>query len=132
MGSALEILGAFHRHESATLLARVVGADGANITPADIESASYTVYRLDPDDPDSQTAVTGHQDVDVAPASLLFAELQLDAVWGDTDGTGYNLRHELDVSADEAFAAVGEYRVVFRLVPTSGQVIGVRFRAAAT
>jgi hypothetical protein len=132
MASAADIQGTVFKNGSATLLARVVGADGSAITPSDVASAKYTVYRLDEDDPDAGTPIPGHTDVAIAPvSSLIFDTLQNDALW-DVDSTGYNFKHVLDVSANPAFAAAGRtYRVVFELTPTGGQVILVRFRVHA-
>lgn len=131
MPSASDIHGTVFKGGSATLLARVVGADGAAVKQADIASASYTVYLLDQEDPDAATPVAGHEDVDVAVASLIYDALQKDALW-DVDSTGYNFKHVLDVSSQEAFPAAGAlYRIVFTLTPVSGQDILVRFRVNA-
>ena len=128
MADAQDIHGTVFKNGSATLLARVVGADGSPVTQSDVASAKYTVTLLDESDPDAATPVTGHTDVAVAVASLIYDTLQNDDLW-DVDDTGYNLKHVLDVSANQAFATAGRsYRITFELVPTSGQVILVRFR----
>jgi len=131
MADASDIHGVVFKNGSAPLLARVVGADGTPVTQADVASARYSVSLLDENDPDAATPVTGHTGVAVDVASLIFDGLQLDDLW-DVDGTGYNFRHVLDVSAQPAFATAGRsYRVVFELVPAAGQVILVRFRVHA-
>jgi hypothetical protein len=131
MANAVDITGSVFKNGTATLLARVVGADAAAIQISDINAAKYSIYQLDEDDPDAGEAVTGHTDVDVDPADLLFDSLQTDDLW-DVDPDGYNFRHTIDVSSNPAFAAAGKsYRVVFTLTPTAGQVILVRFRLAA-
>ena len=131
MASASDISGTVFKNGSATLLARVVGADGSAVTQADVASAAYTVYLLDENDPDAATAVTGHTDVSVDAASLIYDGLQADELW-DVDEAGYNFKHILDVSANDAFATAGRtYRIVFRLTPAAGQVILVRFRVHA-
>ena len=131
MADASDIHGVVFKNGSATLLARVVGADATPVTRADVASAAYTVYLLDENDPDAATAVSGHTNVAVDVASLVYDSLQLDDLW-DVDDTGYNFRHLLDVSAQQAFATAGRsYRVVFELVPAAGQVILVRFRVHA-
>jgi hypothetical protein len=131
MADARDIHGTVFKNGSATLLARVVGADGSPITQAEIESAAYTVYIIDEAEPDADTAVTGHTAVDVDPEDLVFDELQTDDLW-DVDATGYNFRHVVDVSSDPAFAAAGSvYRIVFTLQPIAGQAILVRFRVRA-
>ena len=131
MGYASDIYGVVFKNGSATLLARVVGGDDTPVQQADIDSAEYSVYLLDEDDPDAATAVTGHDGVSIDVSSLIFDTLQTDSVW-DVDETGYNLKHVLDVSAEEAFTEAGRsYRIVLELTPTSGQVILVRFRVHA-
>jgi len=128
MADAQDIHGTVFKNGSATLLARVVGADASPLAQADVASARYTVALLDESDPDAATPVAGHTDVAVAVASLIYDTLQTDGLW-DVDDTGYNFKHVLDVSASQAFATAGRsYRVTFELVPASGQVILVRFR----
>ena len=131
MADASDIHGVVFKNGSATLLARVVGADATPVAQADVASAAYTVYLLDENDPDAATPVAGHTGVAVDVASLVYDSLQLDDLW-DVDGTGYNFKHVLDVAAQQAFATAGRsYRVVFELVPAAGQVILVRFRVHA-
>lgn len=132
MADAVDVHGVVFKNGSATLLARVVGADGAAITQATIDTIKYTIYLLDENDPDAGMAVTGHTDVSVEVAPTIFDALQLDALWGDLDASGYNFKHVLDISSNQAFAIAGRnYRVVFTLTPVSGQPILVRFRVSA-
>jgi hypothetical protein len=132
MAEALDIHGAAFKNGSVTLMARIVGAAGANIVPADISTIAYTVSLLDDQDPDNRTPVTGHTAVALMPANVLFATLQTDALW-TADATGYNFRHVLDVSAYPAFAVAGRrYLVEFQLHPVVGQMILVRFRINVT
>jgi hypothetical protein len=131
MADASDVHGVVFKNGSATFLARVVGAQGTPITQANTASAKYTAYLLDENDPDAGAAITGHTSVAVGVASLIFDSLQTDDLW-DVDATGYNFKHVLDVSGNQAFATAGRtYRVVFELTPTSGQVILVRFRVHA-
>ena len=128
MTDAADIPGTVFKEGSATLLARAVGADASPLTQSDLASARYTVALLDESDPDAATPVTGHTDVAVDVASLVYDTLQNDDLW-DVDEEGYNFKHVLDVSANQAFATAGRsYRITFELVPASGQVILVRFR----
>jgi hypothetical protein len=131
MPIAADTHGTVFKNGSATLLARVVGADGLPIGQANVVSARYTVYLLDESDPDAGTAVTGHSGVGLPVASLIYDALQHDDLW-DVDEVGYNFKHVLDVSSHQAFAAAGRtYRVVYELIPAAGQVILVRFRLHA-
>ncbi len=130
MADAADIHGTAFRNGSATLMARVVGSDAQAIVQADVASAKYSVYLLDDQDPDDRTAVSGHTDVALVVADLIYDSLQTDARW-TVDQTGYNLRHELDVSSNDAFAAAGRYLAEVELTPGVGQVILVRFRIHA-
>ena len=128
MTDATDIYGTALKNGSATLLARVVGSDGQPIVLADVASADYSVYLLDDRDADSRAAVTGHANVSLSAAQILFNTLQTDSLW-TIDQTGYNFRHVLDVSENQAFPVAGRrFLVEFRLNPTTGQVILVRFR----
>ncbi len=131
--NAYDVLGPVFKNGSATLLARVVGSDGTVLQQADIASVAYTIYLLDDDDPDAAAEIEGHTDEAVDVASLIYDSLQTDDLWGtDVDTTGYNFKHVLDVSTDQAFEEAGrDYLVVFDLTPASGQVILVRFRVNA-
>ena len=128
MAEVIDIHGSAFKNGSATLLARIVGPDGANILQSDINTIEYTVYLLDDQDPDSRTPVTGHTDVALTVADVIFNTLQTDAIW-TVDATGYNFRHVLDVSSNQAFAVAGRrYLVEYQLTPAVGQMILVRFR----
>jgi len=128
MADATDIHGVAFKNGSTTLLARVVGSDGQAIVQADISSAKYSVYLLDDQDADGRTPVSGHADVALEVADLVFNSLQTDALW-TVDAVGYNLRHVLDISENQAFTVAGRrYLVEFELTPGSGQVILVRFR----
>ena len=128
MAEAIDIHGSAFKNGSATLLARIVGPDGANILQSDVNTIEYTVYLLDDQDPDSRTPVAGHTDVALTVADVIFNTLQTDAIW-TVDATGYNFRHVLDVSSNQAFAVAGRrYLVEYQLTPAVGQMILVRFR----
>jgi hypothetical protein len=128
MPEAIDIYGTAFKNGSATLMARVVRQTGANISESDISAIHYSVYLLDDQNADSRTAVTGHTNVALAVAGVVFNTLQTDAIW-TVDTTGYNFRHVLDISAQTAFAIAGRrYLIEYRITPTAGQVILVRFR----
>ena len=133
MSIAADIEGGVFVNDSATLLARVVGADGSAITQASLSSAKYSAYLLDYLGKDVESNVTNHQDINCIVAMLIFNALQTDDLWDDYDATGYNLKWVLDVSANQIFTAAGRYyRIEFELTPTSGQVIRVRFKLKTT
>ena len=128
MAEAADLHGTAMKNGSVTLLARIVGAAGANIIRGDIGSIQYSVYLLDDQDADDRTPVTGHTDANLTVADVVFDSLQSDVLW-TADSLGYNFRHVLDVSSDAAFAIAGRrYLVEYRLTPAVGQVILARFR----
>lgn len=128
MPSAADVVARVFKIGTGTFLARILGWDGSAITQADISAAEYSIYELDPDDPDLRTAVDGHEGVSLEVASVIFNDLQTDLVW-TVDETGYNFRHTIDISTDAAFPkAETPYLVEYKLTPTSGQVILVRFK----
>jgi len=131
MADAMDVHGNVFKNGAAVLLARVVGDDGSAVVQADISSGAYSVYLLSDAQADQRTAVSGHQDVALVIADVIFDAMQTDSIW-TVDATGYNFRLALDVSANQAFAVAGRrYLVEVRLTPASGQVIVVRFRCNA-
>lgn len=119
---AADILATAFRDGSARLCARVLFS-GADIRQADVSSVTYSIYLLDDANPNTRTVVTGHDAVSLAKADMIFDTIQTDA-----QASGYNFRHQIDVSAKAAFATVGNYLVEYRITPTAGQVVLVRFK----
>jgi hypothetical protein len=131
MPDAQDIHGTVFKNGSATLLARVVGAEGAAITRAQVASIGYTVHLLNEQDPDQQASVAGHTEVALQASDVLYDALQTDPLW-TRDAVGYNFKQVLDVSSHQAFPTAGRsYRIVYELSPAAGQVILVRFRVHA-
>jgi hypothetical protein len=109
-------------------MARVEDLSGQPIVKSSVASIQYTVYELDRHDPDSSSAVAGHDGVILAENDVVFDTLQTDEAW-TVDAEGYNFRHELDVTANEAFSKAGEiYQVRYELTPVVGQKIVFRFK----
>ena len=109
------------------LLARVLGFDAEPIQQADLSAIVYTIYQLDDADATARTPVAGHTAVSLAVTDVIFNSLQTDAVW-TTDATGYNFLHVVDITSHPAFTLAQErYLVEYKLTPTSGQPILVRF-----
>ena len=119
------------RNSSPVLLARVEDSEGNDITQDAVSTITYSVYLLDkdwPQDRDNRTAITGHSTVAVTVADAVFDTLQTDDGRWDVDTTGYNFRHQIDVSANACFAVAGRhYLVEFTITPTSGQAIVVQY-----
>jgi hypothetical protein len=121
---AIEKGGTAFVNGSVTLMARVVNSLGANILQADIATAKYTVFVESISGVD--TAITGHTNVSLVVADVIFDTIQDDAIW-TVDTTGYNFRMVLDVRTTPAFTAIGSYRITITLTPVAGQVIILRF-----
>jgi hypothetical protein len=127
MLDAQDIRGRVFQNASATLLARITDADGDNIVPDDIGELRYSVLAIDPVTPNTLTPVEGHDDVALDEDEIFFATLQTDPPW-DLDETGYNFRHDIDVTTHEAFPNAGvEYQVRYEVTPVAGQKVVFRF-----
>jgi hypothetical protein len=131
MNNAVDIFGTVFKNGSTVILARIVDAEGTPIQQADLSSISYSVYLLDEVDPDTMTVATGHDGETLTIADVVYDTLQTDAIW-DVDSTGYNFKHTLDVSTNQAFTVAGrDYQIRYELTPTTGQVVIARCRVAA-
>ena len=107
----------------ATMMARVVTADGTNLVQADLTGASVKVYDLNAADP----AATVHT-ATLTIASVVFDALQTDDRWS-ADSTGYNFR---DTRAASVFTTGGHrYRVEYSFDPTSGEDFWLIFELTA-
>ncbi len=128
MPVANDVKGKVFRHGSAVFMARVVNASGQTINQASVSAIEYTVYELTTDDPSGLSAVTGHTGVALTVGDVIYDTLRDDDAW-TVDTEGYNFRHELDVSTDEAFSEAGKvYQVRYKLTPVTGQKIVFRFQ----
>jgi hypothetical protein len=130
MGNAIHTQCTVLENGSIVVMARVDNWSGSYITQATITAASYTIYLLDedyPESPDTRTVVANHEDVALTVADVVFDTLQTDSIW-TKDATGYNFKYQLDVATNQAFEIAGrEYLVVVTLA-TSGQDILLNYR----
>lgn len=127
MNPIRDIYGAVFTGGSAVLMGRVVYADGSLVAPSDIAMVTYSIEQRDGCAANTSTAVLGHTEVSLASATVLSETLQTDGAWSE-DATGYNFRHEIDVTTSAAFTQAGSsYLVRYVLTPVSGQPIIVRF-----
>jgi len=109
-------------------MARIVNATGVEIIQNDLASIRYSVYLLNDQDPDQRTTITGHDNVSLTIADVISNVLQVNSIW-TIDTIGYNFCHVLNVSTSPAFSIAGRrYLIEYRLTPTLGQIILVRFR----
>ncbi|MCG8448913.1 MAG: hypothetical protein MI725_04955 [Pirellulales bacterium] len=128
MAVAKDIQGTVFRNATATFMARVENSTGQNIDQISISAVKYTVYELTMNDPQATTAVVGHENVSLSVGNVIYDTLQNDPTW-TVDQVGYNFRHELDISQNEAFALAGAvYQVRYELTPVLGQKIVFRFQ----
>jgi len=128
MPQANDIFGTAFKNGSAVLMARIVDSAGDYVQQSGIASIKYTVYELDPCRPDSLAAVAGHDAQSLNVADVVFNSLQTGGLW-TVDAVGYNFRHEIDVSQNEAFPKAGvQYQVRYEMTPTAGQKTIVRFQ----
>lgn len=128
MPVASDIQGKVFRHGSAVLMARVVSSAGADLNQASVSAVSYTIYELTTNDPSGLSIVTGHSGVSLTVGDVIFDTLQDDEAW-TVDSQGYNFRHEVDVSTNEAFPNAGRvYQVRYELTPVTGQKTIFRFQ----
>ena len=128
MAIAKDIHATVFRNATALFMARVENASGTAITQLSTASVRYSVYELDADNSNSLVAVSGHDNVVLTVSDVVFDSLQTGGAW-TVDTTGYNFRHELDVSQNEAFLKAGQlYQVRYELTPVLGQKIIFRFK----
>lgn len=128
MPHANDIRGTAFKNGSAVLMARIIDAAGDHVQQAGITAIVYSIYELDPCRPDALTPVAGHEGVALAVEDVIYNTLQTGGLW-TVDATGYNFRHEIDVSQSEAFPKAGvQYQVRYELTPVAGQKTIVRFQ----
>lgn len=138
MPSARHLAGVVLKNGAPIFLARVVGNDGVAITQSSLSSSGnkYTISRLDPNDPDSRTAVTSHTDVALTVSSVIYNTLQRDALWQNDQGQyldelGYNLKVQPSLVTAVPFAVAGaKYLMEITLVPSSGEKIIIPFEVS--
>ncbi len=128
MSTARDVYGTVYNSGTAVLMARVVNSSGQNLIQAHVSSISYSVFELPVHGQGSQTPVTGHENVGLSVGDVIFDTLQNNESW-NVDSTGYNFRHEIDVSTAEAFTTPGAtYWVRYEVTPVQGQKVVFRFK----
>lgn len=128
MPLAKDIYGTAFKNGTAVLLARIVDSDGNDVQQADVTAVKYSVFEIDPCLPDNLTVVAGHDNVSLSVGDVIYDSLQTGGLW-TVDATGYNFRHEINVSSAEAFPKAGaQYQVRYELTPAAGQRTVVRFQ----
>ena len=128
MAGAKDIHGSVFQNSTATFMARVEDSQGNQLDQAAVASLNYTVGDADRIDAGESVAILGHERVNLDKAAVIYDTLQTDATW-TVDATGYNFRHEIDVTTHEAFSVVGkDYQIRYEVTPVTGQKIVFRFR----
>jgi hypothetical protein len=106
------IRGRFFEDGGATVLARVIGQAGSNITQASLSTITYAIYAAET----GTSVATGT----VTISSSVYDTLQTsDARWTH-DTTGYNFTHAL--TASNFASGDKRYRVEYKFTPVSGEV----------
>ncbi len=101
----------------AICMARVVGADGVNITVASLTSIFWAVYNR------ITKALVAESD-ELTVANVVFDSLQTDARWS-RDNTGYNFRHRVPDTVLTNPNII--YAVEYKFTATGGEVFWVVF-----
>ena len=128
MAGAKDIQGTVFQRAPATFMARVEDSTGALLVQAAVNSVKYTVYKVVPGEPETQSTIMGHENISLDKTVVVYDVLQTDSTW-TVDAVGYNFRHEIDVSQYEAFPQAGDvYQVRYEITPVSGQKIVFRFQ----
>lgn len=112
------------------LMARVVGYSGEVLHRYELESAAYSIYRLDITSDDQRVPLPGHQDVALDLDDVFFDSLQNDETW-TADDEGFNFRHVLDNMRSEIFSLSHRFyqvEYVFYTRNSSRPPIRVQFR----
>ncbi|MEM8864179.1 MAG: hypothetical protein AAGF31_01380 [Planctomycetota bacterium] len=131
MAIAEDVFAAVYKNSTAVLFARVVDADGTPVQPTDIASIQYTINERIDNRAEVGDPVPGHEASGLTVSEVFFDTLQTDANWS-VDAEGYNFRHEIDVTSNEAFPKAGvSYQVRYQLQPAVGQKIVFRFQLRA-
>ncbi len=131
MASVKDIYGSVYVNSSADLLARVVDANGDPVLETDIVSIVYTIRERDACSDNAGTVVPGHDEVPLTASEVIMSELLTDSAWS-IDGTGYNFRHAIDTTTNEAFMKAGySYQVRYDLFLVDGQTVVFRYELKA-
>lgn len=123
-----------NKQGTGTLLAYVEGNAGTPITQASITSITYTISKIDENEPDDDaTVVTGHSAASINQATAVFdTEQKTDVRWNpnDHDGKGFNFEFTPVITTNQAFNNRGVgYRIRVKFTPVSGQVFWGEWKA---
>ena len=113
MAIPMTIRGSAYEDGGCSIMARVTGLDGTNITQASISTITCAVF-------DSAGTAAGTPSIVVA--NSVFDTLQTDSRWS-RDDTGYNFRH--DVAATVMATGDDTYRFEYLFTPATGEVFFV-------
>lgn len=87
-----------------TFLARLVDTNGSLVSPAEVESVSYTIGERKVGDPAWQKVIDGQTEKALVVADVVLGSVLTDYPWGTLDTTGYNVKFEMDAEESEPFA----------------------------
>lgn len=131
MRTAADIRGTVFKNGSAVLLARIVGPNDDAVVDSELQQLRYSVLQVDHASHDSLIPISGHEDVELVVGDVFYDSLQTGGPWS-VDAVGYNFRHELDISTNQAFPVAGlSYQVRYEATPVVGQPIVWRYLVRA-
>ncbi len=126
-----DIYGTVHVNSSTDLLARVVDVNGDLIMGANVASLTYSVQEHGGCVIEEGTVVDGHDKVALVVSEVFTDGLQTDGAW-TVDAIGYNFRHTVDTSVNEAFLRAGYlYQVRYDLSLLDGSKVVFRYELKA-
>ena len=123
------------RGESGVFCARIYDTNTSRlITQAEIESISYTVYKILSSLRSSEatrTAVTGHENIAVDKNETILEKAINDEYW-TTDEIGYNFIHEPNTRIVPMFPESGNYEVIYTICLIAGNPIPLTYNVAVS
>jgi hypothetical protein len=119
------VKGIVWQNASAVFLARAIGWEGLALQRSGVASITYTVFqKID----DVWTPVTGHIAVSLTVNDVLSDTLETDDDRWTRDSIGFNFKHLLDTTVNQAFAtADAKYMVVYSVTPTGDPPVKIVF-----
>ena len=106
------------KESTGTLYAEITNDAGLLLTVGATATVTYTIFApFDPADPDTRTALDGHEDKTVSPAACILDSPEAYSDWPN----GANFKHQIDVSADHAFPTAGKKVLIEVTVTPTGE-----------
>ncbi|MCI0335639.1 MAG: hypothetical protein L0228_20715 [Planctomycetes bacterium] len=122
-----DICDAVLENGSAVLMARIVDGAGVCVRRSQVAAIGYSIYEVGRCDSERIAVVAGHDCVELSVDDLFLDSLEAGGLWS-VDVAGYNFRHEIQASPNEAFPKAGaRYEIRYLFVPRFGDPALIRF-----